>query len=529
MKQNARAMILSLILAGSLTTPALAGVDADAQALAEKCPQEYAAFDAEAWLSGGEEDLTVAQYMAAKGQKTYEQFRRSLFRQWAGREEGFYEGYCVMIDGVPVPFRLYRDEAGKIAAPKAENGRILIPLRAAAEAMGLTVEWREETGEVVCSNEQQTVTFTLGSTAYSGGALDVAPWAEKGVTYLPLRALGEALGCEVSWKQDFSTAVLTTPYDRTDYDTPLWREITGPEGSLEAFIDAYGLKNEREYYEYVAQNMALEEYYQSCRDDYAAWLAAFQEEHAREIAQFDPDVYFVTDYPCKDCYDGGKEEYLTTWDYTEEEFRESMKERWIRDQYVPDPKLEGRYVSLDKSLAQPDPAEADRQSWERFLKKESHWAEAFLTDLEHPEREILVDRARYRTVQEYQAADPEKTLEEAYWGIYYDNWSASRLKAMEHYWAFREEHPGWCDEVALSVDGQPVYIPYGYTAICIENEVYVNARALSNALGEPVEGDGHGFAALPAAAVALGCTVTWDGESKRMDILTPAQRGEADL
>ena len=100
---------------------------------------------------------------------------------------------------------------------------------------------------------------------------------------------------------------------------------------------------------------------------------------------------------------------------------------------------------------------------------------------------------------------------------------------MEHYWAFREEHPGWCDEVALSVDGQPVYIPYGYTAICIENEVYVNARALSNALGEPVEGDGHGFAALPAAAVALGCTVTWDGESKRMDILTPAQRGEADL
>ena len=35
--------------------------------------------------------------------------------------------------------------------------------------------------------------------------------------------------------------------------------------------------------------------------------------------------------------------------------------------------------------------------------------------------------------------------------------------------------------------------------------------------------------ALPAAAEALGCTVTWDGESKRMDILTPVQRGEADL
>lgn len=540
MKQKALPLLLFLALAGSLTAPAFGwepppGGDgtvpqdlelyqtqeeAGAQALAEKYPEEYAAFDAEAWLMGIEDGLTVAQYMAARGQKTYEQFRRFLFCQWASREKGFYNGYCVMIDGVPNRLQANPDENGEAAAPKAENGRILLPLRAAAEAMGLAVEWEPETNKITCSKETIAVTFILDSTAYSGGTLEAAPFAEKGVAYLPLRALGEALGCEVSWNQDFSTAALTTPYDRVDYDTPLWRREMGPGGSLEAFINARGLKNEREYYEYVAQNMALEAYYQACREDYVAWLAKFQEQHAQEIAQFDSDVYFVTDYPCKDCYDGGKEEYLTTWDYTEEDFQTSMKERWIRDQYEPDPGLEERYAALDKSLTVPGPAEADRQNWERFLKKEPHWAQAFLTDMEHPEREILVSGARYRTVQEYQAVNPDKTLEEAYWGVYYDNWSASRLHAMENYWAFRGEHPGWCDEVALTVDDKPVYIPYGYTAICIEGEVYVNARALSNALGEPVERDEYGFAPLPGAVEEFGWSVSWDPEQKSMRITT---------
>ena len=62
----------------------------------------------------------------------------------------------------------------------------------------------------VIADEKTAVTFTLDSLEYSGGVLDTAPFAEKGVTYLPLRALGEALGCGVTWYQDFATAALTT-------------------------------------------------------------------------------------------------------------------------------------------------------------------------------------------------------------------------------------------------------------------------------------------------------------------------------
>ena len=131
--------------------------------------------------------------------------------EWVDRDPtAFFNGYCVTVDGTPIQFQFYRDLDGEVTGPKVENECILIPLRAAAEALGLTVEWRAETNEVVCSDGNTTVTFTLDSTQYSGGTLDVAPYAEKGITYLPLRALGETLGCGVTWYQDFATAALTT-------------------------------------------------------------------------------------------------------------------------------------------------------------------------------------------------------------------------------------------------------------------------------------------------------------------------------
>lgn len=526
-----QAEMLNLYLTGEYS--ALQKAD-QARTLAEKYPEEYAAFDAEAWLSGNVIDLTVAQYMAAEGQKTYEQFRQDLFRQWAAQEQNFFNGYCVTVDGVPIQFQLYRNLEGEVVGPKAENERLLIPLRAAAEALGLAVEWLPETDRVTCTRGETAVTFTLDSPAYSGGTLDAAPIAEKGVTYLPLRALGEALGCEVAWNQDFATAALTAPeeYEPVDDDPPIWARPfwEGTYASKEQFMAYNRLDTEADYYAYVRWQLAYDKAEEAAQADGQAWYARFLEEHAQEIAQFDADLYFATEYPCQDCYDGGKEEYLATWGYTEEEFQEKMKARWIRDQYEPtedyfgDPELVALYDACHL-----EGAEADRWDWEHFLREEPLWAQAFLTDMEHPEREILIDTAHYRTVEECLAAHPDETLEETYWRIYYDNWSASRLAAMDAYWAFRGEHPGWCDEITLTVNGQPVYIPYGNTAICIKGEIYVNARALSNALEGTVEGDAHGYAPLPAAAEALDCTVDWDEENKKMNITLPAPNHKFDL
>lgn len=182
------------------------------QTTVERYPDLYAAFDPYAWFQG---------YYGASGSvaETYmynwcldeEGFKQKMFLEWVTKTpQNFFNGYCVTVNGVPISFQFYRDMDGEVVTPKAENERILVPLRAAAEALGLAVEWRPETDQVTCAKDGTTVTFTLDSTQYSGGTLDAAPFAENGVTYLPLRALGEALGCGVTWYQDFATAALTT-------------------------------------------------------------------------------------------------------------------------------------------------------------------------------------------------------------------------------------------------------------------------------------------------------------------------------
>lgn len=177
----------------------------------QRWPEEYARFDPNAWFAGyyGLLSLTPESYMEREGLDV-EGFKRTMFLEWADKSRNFFNGYCVTVDGTPIQFQLYRDLDGEVVGPKVENERILLPFRAAAEALDLTVEWRPETNQVVCSDGSTAVTFTLDSTEYSGGTLDAAPFAEKGVTYLPLRALGEALGCGVTWYPEFATAALTT-------------------------------------------------------------------------------------------------------------------------------------------------------------------------------------------------------------------------------------------------------------------------------------------------------------------------------
>ncbi len=172
-------------------------------------PEEYAAFDAEGWYRSGVWGgyWTAEEYRESMGWDR-ETFKKEMFIQWVEKSAGFAGEYCIMVNGAPVQFYRYPDLENGTPCPRAEKGRILVPLRPVAEALGLTVEWEAEANRVICSDGEKAVTFTLNSLEYSGGTLEAAPFTEEGVTYLPLRALGEALGCEVVWYQDFATAQL---------------------------------------------------------------------------------------------------------------------------------------------------------------------------------------------------------------------------------------------------------------------------------------------------------------------------------
>ena len=112
----------------------------------------------------------------------------------------------VTVNGDPVLF--------PTQAPLQQEGTILVPLRGVFEKLGAGVQFATATKTITAIRGATTVTLRLGDPyAYVNGAqrpLAVAPQALNGVTVVPLRFVSEALGAQVTWKRDISTAVITT-------------------------------------------------------------------------------------------------------------------------------------------------------------------------------------------------------------------------------------------------------------------------------------------------------------------------------
>ena len=91
------------------------------------------------------------------------------------------------------------------AAPFIDkNNRTMVPLRAVADAMGLTVDWDGAAREAVFSNGSKTIYFPIGSTTARTGdggkvKMDTAAVIVNSRTYAPIRYLAEYFGYEVGW------------------------------------------------------------------------------------------------------------------------------------------------------------------------------------------------------------------------------------------------------------------------------------------------------------------------------------------
>ncbi|CAM3492060.1 stalk domain-containing protein [Hydrogenibacillus schlegelii] len=135
-----------------------------------------------------------------KDREAYEKLGRLL------KTSGAAQGIRVYVNGELLAFDV---------APKVENGRTLAPIRAIAEALGLTVTWNERTREVTLANGEKTITLQIGNpTARIDGqavALDAPPTVERGRTLVPLRFVSEALGAGVDWVPEGQVVAVTTP------------------------------------------------------------------------------------------------------------------------------------------------------------------------------------------------------------------------------------------------------------------------------------------------------------------------------
>lgn len=102
--------------------------------------------------------------------------------------------------------RVRIDEENSHLAPYIDGDTTMVPLRFIAESLGATVEYREEDEAIdICYGENE-IHYQIGSvSALINGeetTLAVAPKTEEGRTLIPLRATAEAFGKQVFWDEN---------------------------------------------------------------------------------------------------------------------------------------------------------------------------------------------------------------------------------------------------------------------------------------------------------------------------------------
>ncbi|MBQ7950753.1 MAG: copper amine oxidase N-terminal domain-containing protein [Clostridia bacterium] len=95
------------------------------------------------------------------------------------------------------------DKTNKGVKPYIKNNRTMVPLRYIAEELKCKVDYVEETREILIENGKTKLVFQIDSLSYTNDGLkktmDVAPEIVESRTFVPLRAVSEALNCDVQW------------------------------------------------------------------------------------------------------------------------------------------------------------------------------------------------------------------------------------------------------------------------------------------------------------------------------------------
>jgi len=109
----------------------------------------------------------------------------------------------IKIDGDTVP---------SDTAPVLRDDRTLVPVRVITEYLGADVTWDNAKNEATIKTAAYEVVFTIGSKVYTvNGApktMDVAPELINDRTMIPLRAIAESIGAEVSYDAATDTAIV---------------------------------------------------------------------------------------------------------------------------------------------------------------------------------------------------------------------------------------------------------------------------------------------------------------------------------
>lgn len=99
--------------------------------------------------------------------------------------------------------------------PYFQNGRTMVPFRFIAEALGCRVTWDEQRQSVRAERNGQLAYLYVGKPVMVvnelARELDAAPVIMRGRTFVPLRAVSEAMGFQVEWDQGRQSVIIQSP------------------------------------------------------------------------------------------------------------------------------------------------------------------------------------------------------------------------------------------------------------------------------------------------------------------------------
>lgn len=117
--------------------------------------------------------------------------------------------------GIPLTVQVDGKYISTDVDPYISNGRTYLPLRAVAEAMGAAVNWDNISRSVTIVKDSTIIRCTVGSNAFTvDGKIqysDTEPQIRNGRTMLPIRSIVEALGNTIEWDGYTATVSIDTP------------------------------------------------------------------------------------------------------------------------------------------------------------------------------------------------------------------------------------------------------------------------------------------------------------------------------
>lgn len=143
-------------------------------------------------------------------------------RPYGGQSEGGMQNGSGPSGGKPsangcgaqnIKVMLYGKELTFDTTPIIKNETTLVPLRTIFEALGMTVEWDEETERITAKKDGLTITLTVGSTAAKKNNEEItlltAPVVTgEGRTLVPIRFISESCGLSVTWDGASNTVTI---------------------------------------------------------------------------------------------------------------------------------------------------------------------------------------------------------------------------------------------------------------------------------------------------------------------------------